>query len=114
MKWVAAALTITLCWMQYRLWFAEGSLREQSELEQRLQALEQQNAVLERDNAKLLEEIVALKTSNDLIEERAREDLGLIKRGETLYLFPDADDAVPAGPQSLPIKPVKPEDTSGG
>ena len=90
MKWAALVLSLLLVWLQYRLWFAEGSLQEQAELKQRLAQLERENARLEEKNNELLDEIVSLKTSNDLIEERAREDLGLIKQGETLYLFPDA------------------------
>lgn len=90
MKWAALVLSLLLVWLQYRLWFAEGSLQEQAELKRRLALLEIENARLEEQNNKLLEEIVSLKTSNELIEERAREDLGLIKQGETLYLFPDA------------------------
>jgi hypothetical protein len=45
-----------------------------------------------------LDEIVSLKTSNELIEERARQDLGLIKQGEVLYLFPDKRVADPVRP----------------
>jgi len=89
MKWAALVLSLLLIWLQYRLWFAEGSLQEQAELKQRLALLERENARLEEKNNELLEEIVSLKTSNELIEERAREDLGLIKQGETLYLFPE-------------------------
>jgi cell division protein FtsB len=90
MKWAALVLSLLLLWLQYRLWFAEGSLQEQAELKERLALLEVENARLEEKNNELLEEIVSLKTSNELIEERAREDLGLIKQGETLYLFPDS------------------------
>jgi cell division protein FtsB len=90
MKWAALVLSLLLVWLQYRLWFAEGSLQEQTELKERLVLLEVENARLEEKNNELLEEIVSLKTSNELIEERAREDLGLIKQGETLYLFPEA------------------------
>ena len=89
MKWAAAVLLVLLAWLQYRLWFAEGSLRDLAMLEQRLQTMQSQNEALQAENAKLLDEIVPLKTSNELIEERARQDLGLIKQGEILYLFPD-------------------------
>jgi cell division protein FtsB len=98
MKWAAAVLLVLLAWLQYRLWFAEGSLRDLAMLEQRLQMMQSQNEALQAENAKLLDEIVSLKTSNELIEERARQDLGLIKQGEVLYLFPDKRVADPVRP----------------
>lgn len=106
MKWAALVLSLLLVWLQYRLWFAEGSLQEQAELKQRLAQLEHENARLEEKNNELLDEIVSLKTSNELIEERAREDLGLIKQGETLYLFPDA---TPTAVRSRTSQAAQPE-----
>lgn len=100
MKWAALVLSLLLVWLQYRLWFAEGSLQEQADLKHRLALLERENARLEEKNNELLEEIVSLKTSNELIEERAREDLGLIKQGETLYLFPETTSRASRKPSS--------------
>lgn len=114
MKWAALVLSLLLVWLQYRLWFAEGSLQEQAELKQRLTQLERENARLEEKNNELLEEIVSLKTSNELIEERAREDLGLIKRGETLYLFPETSSNSAGQPNaSAPPSALKQEQPDG-
>lgn len=114
MKWAALVLSLLLVWLQYRLWFAEGSLQEQAELKQRLALIELENARLEEKNNELLEEIVSLKTSNELIEERAREDLGLIKQGETLYLFPEAASNTASSRSSHAIPPdVKSEQPDG-
>jgi cell division protein FtsB len=110
MKWAAAVLLVLLAWLQYRLWFAEGSLRDLAMLEQRLQAMQSQNEALQAENAKLLDEIVSLKTSNELIEERARQDLGLIKQGEVLYLFPDKRVTDPVRPlATIQASPNNPE-----
>ena len=47
MKWAAAVLLVLLAWLQYRLWFAEGSLRDLAMLEQRLQTMQSQNEALQ-------------------------------------------------------------------
>lgn len=46
-------------------------------------------ANLERDNARLLDEARRLRSDPRTLEEAAREDLGLIKPGETLITIRD-------------------------
>ena len=46
-----------------------------------------ENIFLEKRNSELEAEINNLKSGNDAIEERARNDLGLIGENETLYLI---------------------------
>jgi len=48
----------------------------------------EENLRLDVRNKMLLADIVELKNGNDLIEEQARFDLGLIKSGEILYILP--------------------------
>jgi len=43
---------------------------------------------LTRENRRLKLLIMNIKESDDLIEKIAREDAGLIKQGELLYIFP--------------------------
>ena len=45
------------------------------------------NIFLAKRNSELEAEINNLKSGNDAIEERARNDLGLIGENETLYLI---------------------------
>jgi len=54
---------------------------------------ENENAVLQSRNNELLREVEELKTGTDAIEEMAREELGLIKDGETFYMILDSDDS---------------------
>ena len=85
MRWLLAVLLLILAVLQYRLWFAEGSLAEQRRLE--LQVEEQtriNNQLLER-NAVVEREVLELQTGNKGVEQRAREQLGLVRKGETFY-----------------------------
>jgi cell division protein FtsB len=51
---------------------------------------------LQSENARLRSEIDSVKRSTFAVERIAREDLGMAKKGEIIYLLPPA--AKPAGP----------------
>ncbi|WP_078083640.1 FtsB family cell division protein [Microbulbifer mangrovi] len=91
MKWLLAILTVLLLMTQYRLWVGEGSFAEVTRLERQLNDQQQKNAALERENRQLLREVRSLKEGTDGVEAKARYDLGLIKEGETLFIFLDQD-----------------------
>lgn len=87
MKWFLAILILILLQLQYRLWVGEGSFAHINELEK---AIEEQRAVNKRLHSRndMLElEINSLKNGLDGIEEKARSELGMIKEGETFYMF---------------------------
>ena len=50
--------------------------------------LQAKNDSLERDIARLQNEIQALQTTPLAIEEKAREELGLSRKNEIVYIFP--------------------------
>lgn len=87
MRWLLAVLLLILLSLQYRLWFAEGSLAEQQRLELEVQQQTRINKQLQTRNAQLETEVVELKSGNHGLEQRAREQLGLIREGETFYQF---------------------------
>lgn len=45
------------------------------------------NARLQEENRRLAEQIQRLKNSNEEVEKIAREELGLVKKGEIVYQF---------------------------
>lgn len=96
--WLLGLLLILLAGLQYRLWFAQGSLAEQHRLE--LQLLEQTdiNRTLRARNAVIEREVLELQSGTKGIEQRAREQLGLIREGETFYLVVDKDALGPNQP----------------
>ncbi|WP_226704191.1 septum formation initiator family protein [Microbulbifer elongatus] len=91
MKWLLAILTVLLLMTQYRLWVGEGSFAEVTRLERELNEQQQKNTALARENRHLLREVRSLKEGTDGVEAKARYDLGLIKEGETLFIFLDQD-----------------------
>jgi len=84
-KWATLILLICSSMLQYRLWFGKHSipdyLHQQSDVAQQ----EQQNAKLRQRNSLLQADIQDLKIGLEAIEERARNELGLIKPRETFY-----------------------------
>ena len=85
MRWLLVVLILLLAVLQYRLWFAEGSLAEKHRLQRQVDALTTINTELEARNAVLEREVLELQTGKQGVEQRAREQLGLVKEGETFY-----------------------------
>jgi cell division protein FtsB len=89
MKWFLGILLVLLCALQYRLWIGEGSLAQANRLEQELKVQQAENDRLLERNRIIHVEVEDLKTGLDTIEERARKDIGLIKKDETFYMLLD-------------------------
>ena len=69
------------------------SARPTSELQQsrqRVQQLHADIARLQSENAKLRAEIESVRKSTYAVERIAREDLGMSKKGEVVYMLPKA------------------------
>ncbi len=87
MKWCLAILLLVLLQLQYRLWVGEGSFAHISELENGIAEQRAANRRLRNRNNMLELEINGLKNGLSGIEEKARSELGMIKEGETFYMF---------------------------
>jgi cell division protein FtsB len=87
LRWLLAGLLLLLVVLQYRLWIAEGSLAERHRLERQIEQQTRINEELQARNAALEREVLDLQTGNKGLEQRAREQLGLIREGETFYQF---------------------------
>ncbi|MFG6138264.1 MULTISPECIES: cell division protein FtsB [Halomonas] len=92
LKWLAIVLIALQALLQYRLWLGEGGLRELAEVRQRVDRLEAENAPLRARNERLAAEVVDLKNGLDAIEERARSDIGMVRRDEQFFWVPDAGE----------------------
>lgn len=88
MRWLLSGLILLLLLLQYRLWLAEGGLAEVVRLRERIESERERNEMLEARNQSLEQQVLELQSGNRVIEQRAREDLGLIKEGEIYYQFP--------------------------
>ncbi len=98
LRWLLAILLLLLVLLQYRLWIAEGSLAEMKRLQRQVVEQTAINADLKARNEVLEREVLNLQNGNDGVEQRAREQLGLIREGEVFYQFVDKDDARQAAP----------------
>lgn len=85
MKPFVLVLFALLALLQYRLWFGENSLTEYFTLKDRISHQQSGNAELLERNEVLKEEIQDLKSGTEALEERARNELGLIEQGETFF-----------------------------
>src|SRR3569833_2616683 len=85
MKWIVATLSVVLVLLQFKLWLGSGSFPEVYQLHQAIEAQQQENAKLTERNLALEAEVTDLKHGMDAIEERARLELGMIKRNETFF-----------------------------
>lgn len=84
-KLILLVLILLLCGLQYRLWFGKNSIADYREMKIQVEELAQQNANLRQRNGLLEADINDLKLGLESMEERARNELGMIKEGETFY-----------------------------
>jgi len=98
MRWLIGLLVLLLVLLQYRLWVGDGSLAEVWGLYQQVEAQRDENRRLRERNQALEAEVTDLKQGLDAIEERAREELGMVKDGETFYQIIE-DPTRESGPQ---------------
>ncbi|MGH8281374.1 MAG: cell division protein FtsB [Gammaproteobacteria bacterium] len=78
-------LVLLLLLFQYDLWFGQGDLHDAWKLQQQVSAQQSENAELMKRNQALAAQVQDLKQGQAAVEEQARSDLGMIKKGETFY-----------------------------
>lgn len=91
MKLLNVILVLLLCMLQYRLWFGDGNILEVRRLQLRRNDLLAETNKLRERNRELEADVQDLKEGLDAVEERARQDLGMIKTGEIFIQVIDAD-----------------------
>ena len=85
MKILSYVLAALLLAIQYPLWIGKGSWLRVRELDRQLVAQREANAKLKARNDALDAEVRDLKQGFEAIEERARMELGMIKRDEVFF-----------------------------
>ncbi|HEX4044794.1 MAG TPA: septum formation initiator family protein [Gammaproteobacteria bacterium] len=84
-KVLISLLVILLFFLQYCLWFAKDGIRDLLRVKQVLAQQSAENDQLKQTNEELVFQIQRLQRSEDAVETRARDELGMIKKGETFY-----------------------------
>ena len=89
MKILISVLLLVLIGLQYKLWFGDGSLSEVVQLSRELETQKAKLQLLEERNRILEAQVLDLQNGLDAFEEKARNDLGMIKQEETfIQLIP--------------------------
>ncbi len=86
---IAAVFVMMTLGLQVRLWTGEGSLAHVSGLQEIVDQERAENKIKRQRNEILKAEVLDLRDGLGAVEEKARSDLGLIKKGETFYLVLD-------------------------
>jgi cell division protein FtsB len=82
MRWITLALMALLVLVQAELWFGKGGVTRMVELQRRLDAQKSTNELAKRRNEQLAAEVSDLKEGLEMVEEKARFELGMIKPDE--------------------------------
>jgi cell division protein FtsB len=79
---VPAFLVALLLIVHAQLWFGRGSVGSVAQMQQKLEAQKASNAQAQQANERLASELRDLKEGLDMVEEKARMDLGMVKPNE--------------------------------
>ena len=82
LSYILAGLLLAL---QYPLWIGKGSWMRVWELDRQLVAQRETNVRLKARNDALDADVRDLKQGHEALEERARLELGMIRKDETFY-----------------------------
>ena len=85
MKILGFILFALVVFLQYPLWLGKGSWYKVWEIDQQLNSQLETNQKHRIRNAALDAEVQDLKQGSDAIEERARNELGMIKQDEIFF-----------------------------
>ena len=85
MKWIVSLLVVLLLSLQYKLWIGDGAVPEILYLQKEVEKQQLHKQKLEERNASLAAEVKDLKQGYNAIEERARSEMGMIKKDESFY-----------------------------
>ncbi len=110
MRAVTLILAVLLLLLQYPLWLGKGGWLRVWDLNRQIKAQQQVNQQTQQRNAVLDAEVRDLKQGTQAVEERARSELGMIKRDEIFFQFlessagqPSAQSAVQASASGVPV-----------
>lgn len=82
-----AILVLAIAGLQLRLWVGQGSFAHVTGLQKQVDQRAAGNERKHMRNAILKAEIRDLKEGFDAVEDIARSELGMIKKGETFFLL---------------------------
>ena len=103
MRVLAGIFAALIVLIQYPLWMGKGGWIKVWDIDRHVGEQKSHNEKLAVRNASLDAEVRDLKQGSEAIEERARYELGMVKRDEVFFQFVGKPPAVPAPPPA-PVK----------
>jgi cell division protein FtsB len=88
-------LLLLIAALQYRLWLGDGGIEEYRDTTRRIDELQQEGEKRKVRNAAVAADVIDLRDGSDAVEERARNDLGMVKPGETYVQVYDEETVTP-------------------
>lgn len=85
MRLLTVLLVILFALLQYRLWFGQHSVTDYLRQQEEIKTQQSSNQELVKRNRMLKADVTDLQRGSDAIEERARNELGLIKKDEVFF-----------------------------
>ena len=92
---LASILTLVIFMTQFNYWFGDYNRSDLNSMKEEIAQISIENEELLFENKLLEEERDKLSSGREAIEGVARSELGLIKPGETFYVFKDTEEKSP-------------------
>jgi cell division protein FtsB len=86
MRFVPFVIAALLVLVQFELWFGRGGVPHVVSLRSELAAQQTTNDEARARNARMAAEVADLKEGLEMVEEKARRDLGMVKPNEVLVM----------------------------
>lgn len=89
---------LTLCMLgivillQYRIWFGQNGVSEYRQLNNEVERQTASNTTLKQRNQLIYADIRDLREVGEAVDERARNELGMVKADETFFRLIEKDD----------------------
>jgi cell division protein FtsB len=81
-RWVTAMLVGLLVVVHGQMWFGRGSVTQVQELRNDVATQQESNVLARQQNEQLANEVRDLREGLEMIEEKARSELGMVKPNE--------------------------------
>ena len=107
MKALSVLLVVFLLSIQAQLWFGKGGLSRTVQLQSQLSAQQAANQVAQARNAQIEAELLDLREGLEMVEEKARAELDMVKPDEIYVQIKGARRATLASDRASPV----PQDT---
>lgn len=87
MRLLTIALIVLIGWVQAELWFGKAGVAHVAQMSHKLATLRSANDAAKQRNDQLQAEVSDLKEGLEMVEEKARSELGMIKPDELLIVL---------------------------